>query len=137
MISRELGIFLIVGACTVLVDFGCYRGLLHTDLLPLDVAKAAGFFVGTLCAYFANRFWTFGNAQHEAGSGWRFIVLYGCTLAANVSINALALILLKGFSFAIESAFVLATGVSATLNFLGMKFFVFRTKAAADRASDD
>jgi len=131
MISRELRIFLIVGACTVLVDFGCYRGLLYTGLIPLDFAKAAGFFFGTLCAYFANRFWTFGHAQHEAGSGWRFIVLYAGTLVANVGVNALTLLLLKDFVFAIEFAFVLATGVSATLNFIGMKFFVFRIKSAA------
>jgi len=131
MINRQLGIFLIIGVCTMLVDFGCYRGLLYTGLLPLDFAKATGFFFGTLCAYFANRYWTFGHAQPETGSIWRFIVLYACTLVANVLINAFALLLLKGFVFAIEFAFVLATGVSASLNFIGMKLFVFRTKAAA------
>ena len=126
MIKRELSIFLIVGSLTVLVDFTAYRGLVFLQLLNIDMAKAVGFLTGTVFAYFANRFWTFGHKPAAAGSAWRFVVLYTATLAVNVYINALALDKLIGLAFVVQLAFLLATGVSAILNFVGMKFFVFR-----------
>ena len=92
----------------------------------MDIAKAVGFLAGTLLAYFANRFWTFGHKPSSAGSTWRFVVLYTATLAVNVYINALALDKLASLTAAVQIAFILATGVSATLNFVGMKLFVFR-----------
>ena len=125
MIKRELVIFLIVGASTVLVDFMTYRGLIEFQVMEVDMAKATGFLVGTLFAYFANRFWTFGHKSHVPGSAWRFLALYASTLGANVLINALALKLLSDTAVAFQLAFLLATGVSACLNFLGMKIFVF------------
>jgi putative flippase GtrA len=126
MIKRELVIFLIVGASTVLVDFFTYRGLIDFQVMEVDTAKATGFSVGTLFAYFANRFWTFGQKLHKPGSVWRFSALYASTLGANVLMNALALKLLADIAIAFQLAFLLATGVSASLNFLGMKLFVFK-----------
>lgn len=132
MIRRELAIFLIVGSLTVLIDFLTYRSLVWLQLLGIDMAKATSFIVGTVFAYFANRFWTFGHKPHAPGSPLRFSILYTATLGANVCVNALALVLLANAAAAIQVAFLLATGVSASLNFLGMKFFVFKTKPAAD-----
>ena len=126
MIKRELVIFLIVGASTVLVDFMTYRGLIQFQVMEVDMAKATGFLVGTLFAYFANRFWTFGHKSQAPGSAWRFSALYASTLGANVLINAVALKLLADTVFAFQLAFLFATGVSASLNFLGMKLFVFK-----------
>lgn len=132
MIKRELAIFLIVGVSTVLVDFISYRGLIGFQVMEVDMAKATGFLVGTLFAYFANRFWTFGHRPHVPGSAWRFSALYASTLGANVLINALALRLLADVAFAFQLAFLLATGVSASLNFLGMKLFVFKPIPASE-----
>jgi putative flippase GtrA len=126
MIKRELVIFLIVGASTVLVDFMTYRGLIQFQFMEVDMAKAAGFLMGTIFAYFANRFWTFGHNPHVSGSVWRFSALYASTLGANVLTNALALKLLADMAITIQLAFLLASGVSACLNFLGMKLFVFK-----------
>ena len=126
MIKRELAIFLVVGASTVLVDFIIYLGLIGFQVMEVDMAKATGFLAGTLFAYFANRFWTFGHKSHIPGSAWRFSALVLCTLGANVLVNALILKLLADLEFAIQLAFLLATGASASLNFLGMKLFVFR-----------
>jgi putative flippase GtrA len=132
MIKRELAIFLIVGASTVAIDFLSYRGLIGFEVMSIDMAKATGFLLGTLFAYFANRFWTFGNRTHVPGSAWRFSVLYASTLGTNVLINALALKLLADVAVAIQLAFLLATGVSACLNFIGMKLFVFRPIPASE-----
>ena len=126
MIKRELAIFVVVGASTVFVDFISYRGLIGLQVMEIDMAKATGFLIGTIFAYFANRLWTFGHKSHVQGSAWRFSALYVITLATNVIINSLALKLLADVAATIQFAFLLATAVSACLNFLGMKLFVFR-----------
>jgi len=127
MIKRELGVFMIVGLLTVLVDFGGYRSLVMLEIASVDMAKSLGFLLGTLFAYFANRFLTFGHAPHAAGSLWRFSVLYGTTLGANVLVNSLAMKLFANRPTVIELAFLCATGISAALNFMGMKLFVFKS----------
>jgi putative flippase GtrA len=162
MIRRELAIFLVVGTLTVVIDFLTYRGLIWAQLLGVDSAKGIGFLTGTVFAYFANRFWTFGHKVHAVGSAWRFIVVYSLTLGTNVLVNSfliawlpsnvpalldeliaaskfvsaynpiyheMNIILSKILSkeTAIQIAFLVATVTSATLNFIGMKLFVFKT----------
>lgn len=127
MIKREIVIFIFAGMLTVFVDFLTYQGLMKTEFIPIYVAKTAGFLAGTLFSYFANRFWTFGQKIYVAGSAWRFSLLYITTLLVNVVINSAAL----NFTSALIS-FLVATGVSAVLNFLGMKFFVFKTTGVSE-----
>jgi putative flippase GtrA len=131
MIRREIGIFLIVGALTVVVDFCVYRSLGWAGM-RVDIAKAAGFLAGTVFAYFANRMWTFNHARHAAGSALRFALLYATTLGANVAVNGMVLSSLAGSSAAVQIAFLIATAVSAALNFVGMKFFVFKPLALSE-----
>ena len=132
MIKRELIIFLFVGTLTVLTDFLTYRALTQFQMTEVNIAKAIGFATGTLFAYFANRFWTFGHQQHAVASVWRFLFLYGSTLGTNVLINAIALRIISELSAAVQLAFLLATLVSASLNFLGMKYFVFKSIPASE-----
>lgn len=133
MIKRELALFLVVGALTVLVDLISYLGLISFQVMEVDMAKATGFLAGTIFAYFANRIWTFGHNSQFPGCVWRFSVLYASTLGANIVINAFALKLLADVAASIQLAFLLATGVSACLNFLGMKLFVFRSISEPER----
>lgn len=126
MIKRELITFLFVGTLTVLTDFLTYRALTQFQIIEVNVAKAIGFSTGTLFAYFANRFWTFGNKSNMMDSVKRFLFLYGSTLGANVLVNAFALRIITDLPAAVQLAFLLATIVSASLNFLGMKYFVFK-----------
>jgi putative flippase GtrA len=132
MIKRELLLFLVIGSLTVLIDFLAYRGLVWGESMGINTAKATGFLIGTVFAYFANRIWTFGKAEHAAGSAWRFIVLYAVTLGSNVLLNAAVLMLLGKSEWVIQLAFFMATGVSAVLNFIGMKWFVFTRKPVMD-----
>lgn len=117
--------FLAVGATTVGIDYTVYSLLLFADV-PVSPAKAAGFVTGTVFAYFANRLWTF--ATHGGlGRIIGFMVVYGISLGVNVSLNNGALALLGYEQLAVVLAFLVATAVSASLNFLGMKFLVFKT----------
>lgn len=130
MIRKELLVFLVVGTLTVLVDYACYNLLRWVPSMPVAVAKGLGFLAGTVFAYFANKAWTFGHAPAQAGSAARFALLYASTLAANVAINGAVLHGLGDSPWIRQVAFVAATGVSAALNFAGMKFFVFKTSSA-------
>nr|WP_301541448.1 GtrA family protein [Herbaspirillum rubrisubalbicans] len=117
-----------VGVLTVMVDFCTYRLLLWGSVLDVATAKTIGFLTGTVFAYVANRLWTFRHTQ-SGGSIPRFALLYACTLGINVCINSAVLRLAGHSQAAIGAAFILATGCSAVLNFLGMKFFVFKPSA--------
>jgi putative flippase GtrA len=116
--------FLVVGTTTVAIDLAVY-----SLLLPLGVAfasaKGIGFVAGTLFAYFANRLWTF-NVTGGPGRMARFVVVYGVNLGVNVGLNSFILGLLGYEQIDIVLAFLVATGTSAILNFLGMKFLVFK-----------
>jgi putative flippase GtrA len=122
---KELTIFLVVGGLTVVVDYLIYRGIFLMGLLDINLAKGAGFLAGTVFAYFANRLWTFGTSAHAAGSAWRFAALYALTFLINTYANAFMLSFLSGIPNSVQAAFVIATGLSAALNFLGMKTLVF------------
>lgn len=123
----ELARFLLVGLTATTIDFAVYRGLLA---LALDVqaAKGTGYVAGAVFAYFANRAFTFrrGVGVH-GGELVRFVAVYLFALLANVAANASVLALLGRSEMTIATAFVCATAVSAVLNFLGMKLFVFGT----------
>lgn len=131
-IKRELGIFLIVGLMTVAIDFVLYRSLLHFTPFGtenLNLAKGMSFIGGTLFAYVANRFWTFNRQVIGPGSFSRFIVVYVLGLAANIAVNYIAITYFMDFfgipEYSIILAFLLATSISASLNFIGMKYLVF------------
>lgn len=126
IIRRELMLFLVVGSLTVLIDYAIYRNLIKFEGISIDTAKGVSFVAGTIFAFFANRLWTFGQKQHAAGSVRRFIVLYAVSSIVNVLVNGLVLSVLIDWSGAVMVAFFAATGISSTMNFFGMKFFVFK-----------
>ena len=125
MLSRQIKIFIFVGFITVSVDFLIYKTLLSFMLMQVDLAKGVGFVGGTLFSYFANRFWTFSSPNHPKRSAVRFVVLYCLTLVINILVNAGVLSILSESIVAENVAFLLATGTSAVINFLGMKWLVF------------
>lgn len=132
MIERELAVFLIVGVLAVAIDFASYHCLIFSAAVSTDVAKSGSFLMGTVFAYFANRFLTFGHNVTRSGSPWRFGFLYLITLGVNVIVNAIVLKLLVDDRAAVHVAFLAATSVSASLNFLGLKLFVFRHADASE-----
>ena len=95
---------------------------------PIAVAKALGFIVGTVFAYFANKLWTFESAKGGRSVFVMFMALYLTTLLINVGINSGVITALGDAELVLLLGFLAATGTSATLNFIGMRMIVFRTK---------
>lgn len=128
----QLARFLIVGACTVGLDFLVYRLLLLLDA-PIVPSKAASFIVATALAYVLNRRWTF-RAHGDHHTALAFATLYASTLVVNVVVNSLALRLLGATPGHVELAFLAAQAVSTTLNFLAMRYVIFtRTVPSSNR----
>lgn len=124
---RHLRVFLVVGILTVCLDFLLYMYLVAQELFAFESAKAVGFICGTVFSYLANRFWTFSDRTVQTSSILLFVCLYVVTLGINVGINGGVIKVLGDTYPALQIAFVCATGCSAALNFLGMKYVVFRT----------
>ncbi len=119
-IKKELKRFLIAGFSAVGTDLFTYYILLN--FLSHDLAKAISFLLGTIVAFVINKYWTFEKHDKSYKEIVQFTILYSLTLGANVVTNKFVLVQVDSILF----AFLVATGVSTVLNFLGQKFWVFK-----------
>lgn len=119
-LKREMSRFLVAGFCAVGTDMGAYFLLLK--VLPYDYSKGISFLLGTIVAYFINKYWTFEKKTKLYGEMGKFAILYVSTLGANVLVNRIVLNLFQSNLL----AFFMATGVSTVLNFIGQKWWVFK-----------
>lgn len=121
--------FVLIGGFCALVDSGIYWLLLQADAW-VHLAKAVSFIAGTTTAFFLNRRFTF-NAGSSGGAGQvgGFVLLYTVTFFVNVGVNALALNLLPESRWQVALAWVIAQGMATVINFVMLKWVVFRVKA--------
>lgn len=119
-VKPELSRFIFSGILAVSIDLLIYQMLVN--YLNYDTAKALSFICGTIVAFIANKYFTFKKYKKRNKEVWQFVLLYIATLTINVAINRLVL----DISQIIFLGFLVATACSATLNFLGQKFWVFK-----------
>jgi len=128
LFENEIFRFLIVGLTIVFVDLIFYSLLIFYDF-DTFLAKGLSFLVGTIFAYFANQKITFKATLNSNSSRYLFFsILYLSTLFINVSINESVLDITDRQIYSYALAFICATFVSSSINFVGMKFFVFNKK---------
>ncbi len=118
--KKELKRFLVAGFSAVGTDLISYYLLLNT--LDHNFAKTISFLLGTVVAFLINKYWTFEKKEKSYKEIFQFGLLYMFTLGANVLVNKVVL----DFTAIVFLAFLVATGVSTILNFLGQKFWVFK-----------
>lgn len=126
-LSAQLRRFLVTGVGATIIDSIVYSLMLSLGL-DFSPAKACGFIAAVAFAYNGHRRWTFnthGSKKRIAG----FAGLYVTTFIINNVTNTLMLELYgKENKVDIAIAFVVATGITAIVNFTMMKFFIFRPK---------
>ena len=116
-----------VGISNIFVDYSVYRLLLIW--FDISFAKGLAFLCGTFFSYYFNRKWTFSCARPGLLQFGKFLSVYGVVLLINVAANATALsTFAPDLHLRVMWAYLIATVLSALLNFLGMKFFVFQRK---------
>lgn len=117
--------FVPVGGLAVLLDLACYLGLLWIGI-EATVAKSIGFVAGACFAFVGGRKFVFRRQQNGYLGVTKFAIVYGNALVLNVVANDFFLGSFEGLEYSvILLGFIIATGVSAVFNFLGMKLIVF------------
>ncbi len=116
--------FVFVGTLAVGVDFVVYFGLLFLlPVIPISLAKAISYICGATVSFIGHRSFVFAahdrQARHQV---LPFIILYGSSLIANNLINQVILNLTEVRVL----AWFIAICSSTTINYLGLKFRVFR-----------
>jgi putative flippase GtrA len=121
-------VFLIIGLLSVSIDYVLYQLIMNLSLSICNQAKLISFVIGMVFSFFANKTWTFSFPIINKRLVCKFLFLYALALCINVIINSIILNVITGAPFAINLAFLFATLSSAIFNFMGMKFFVFKTE---------
>lgn len=117
---KEVLRFLVGGGTAVVVDFCIYRLLLLFSW-NMDIAKMISFICGAGVGFIINKFWTFERKQFVIKEVLKYAALYTCTGVINAIVNRCTLSIIN-----IQIVgFLVATGVSTVLNFLGQKYVVF------------
>ena len=119
-IKRELNKFLVAGLSAVGTDLLVYYLLLN--FLSSEVSKGISFLTGSVVAFIINKFWTFKKPKKSYKEMIQFGALYSITLGLNVMINKIVL----DYTSLVLFSFLIATGVSTVLNFVGQKWWVFK-----------
>lgn len=117
---KEVLRFLVGGGTAVVVDFCIYRLLLFLSW-NMDVAKMISFICGAGVGFVINKFWTFERKQFAMKEILKYVTLYVCTGVINALVN-------RGVLSIVDIqilGFLVATGISTILNFLGQKYIVF------------
>jgi len=125
IISKQIKYFLIIGLATVLIDYSTYRSLIFFES-NISLAKSIGFALGAIFSFVANRNITFKVKNDFFGHLIKFSLLYFTSMVFNVFVNGISLGLLTNSIFKVQISFVFATFISATINFVGMKYLVFK-----------
>ena len=122
--NKQSLVFFLVGLATVAFDYSSYWSLVNLGVSPI-LAKGIGFLVGAAFAYIANSRFTFDVAVSLERIP-RFSLLYLVTLALNILSNHIVLNIYGSSVVVMNVAFVVAVSLSATTNFLGMKYWVYK-----------
>tara|TARA_Y100000748_G_scaffold303112_1_gene307311 strand:+ start:2153 stop:2557 length:405 start_codon:yes stop_codon:yes gene_type:complete len=117
--------FLIVGVTTVLIDYIFYFFLYFIGF-STSISKGISFIIGAIFAYVANKYFTFNQAKFSNLGIFQFCVLYFISLTINVYLNEFLLHAMSNLIFKFELSFIIATITSASINFIGMKYIVFK-----------
>jgi putative flippase GtrA len=123
-LRKELLRFLVVGGIAVALDAASYWALMHFGGLSPVWAKRASFGIGSIWAFFANKYFTFAVRELRASEPFLFAIVY----VAGWFLNSVTHDLTLGWFGMKWLAFLAATGVSTCSNFIGQKFLVFRRK---------
>ena len=128
--------FAVIGGASVATDLSVYALLVsHLDTHP---AKGVSYLAGMLVGFVGNKFWSFKSARRTASEPITYGLLYAVTLAVNVLVNGGVLALTEGWGLHPTVrwglAFLVATGITTVLNYLGLRWVTFRRGVAEREA---
>lgn len=118
--------FGLVGVLNTAVQFVVFYFLFRQFHMPMMVASGLGYVAGIVNSYLINRVWTFEvKEKKQAGEFMRFVAVN--IVSMGVNLGALKLLVVYG-GLLPELAQVLAIGASLVVNFIGNKWWTFRSE---------
>ena len=120
----EIYRFLIVGICSVSIDFLFYYVLIYLDLFDPNNSKRISFIIGAIFAFYANRHYVFKVDEKKISQYLMFSFLYFTSFILNSLVHDYIL-LMSNLTFL---SFLCATFVSTVTNFTGQKFIIFKKR---------
>jgi putative flippase GtrA len=92
--------------------------------------------VGTTTAFFLNRKFTFSGGRRDGKAQiGSFVLLYTVTFFVAVGVNALMLAVLPQWTFQATLAWVISQGTATAINFVMLKWVVFREPKSEEKTS--
>ncbi len=127
-VHHQLSSFILGGLIAVTLDWGAFFVLIHFCGISPNISKPISFLVGTVFAFYYNGIFSF---QSNLGKSqfMRHLILYTFSMTINLVFFTLSM----RFSptFLVPKSLLslgLATSISMTINFVGMRNWVFRNK---------
>ncbi len=116
--------FALTGIAGTILDFLAFNLVLVLTGHPA-LARGIGYVFGTLWAFFLNRSWVF-KSQNGLSSLIPFLALYGSSGFVAVATQSVL-----NESLGVFLAYLLSLAVASVMNFVGMRFLVFRSSPNA------
>ena len=133
-VLSELKKFLAVGMIAVSLDWGIYLALVNFLGLGAVLSKSLSYIIGTMFAFVANGRLVF-QSDLAPVNFLKHLLLYTFSLLANTLLFAYWE---SKFSFKstiiLGAALLTSTFVSTVINFLGMRFWVFKKRSIHARS---
>lgn len=130
----ELKRFLAVGMIAVCMDWGIYLTLVNFLGLGVFLSKSLSYIIGTMLAFIANGRLVF-QSDLAPVNFFKHLLLYTFSLLANALLFAYWE---SNFSFEslviLGGALLTSTFISTVINFMGMRFWVFKNRSIHARS---
>ena len=114
--------FLITGGISTLLNYAIYALCIWSQVIP-TMAAILGYISGLALGYSTNKAWTFESTKTHRHIVAPYLIIYGLSLGVTIAMtHAFTLTTLSPYL-----TYVITIGVTTMINFLGCKYWVFRT----------
>jgi putative flippase GtrA len=126
-VRHQFSSFMLGGLIAVTLDWSAFFVLIHFCGISPSISKPISFLVGTIFAFYYNGLFSF-HSDLGKSQFIRHLILYTFSMTINFIIFTLSMRFNP--TFLVPKSFLslgLATSISMTINFIGMRNWVFRS----------
>ena len=124
MVIKQILKFIGCAILATTTDLVVYYTLIN--FFPISISKGLSYIMCACVAYMTNKRFTFKQKNTEPTQIKKFARLYTSTFFVNVGSNKIAFLILPKATLI---CFMFAAFITMVSNFLGQKYYVFRTSA--------
>ena len=132
LLDKTTAKFLLVGIINTIVGCGTMFLLYNLAGCSYWLSSAANYVIGGIVSFFLNKCFTFQSRAWSWPEVWRFVLNVAvCYFIGYGLAKPAAIWLLRGYSVRLQENIAMLVGMClyTGLNYLGQRFFAFRSKA--------